>query len=210
MRASRLLRILLILQNRGRTTTRQLAEELEVARRTVLRDIDALAEAGLPIIVHRGNTGGIELGFNYRSRLVGLTNDESKALGVILSQIGQPLRDLGMAEAGERAVQKLVESLPDVVRKPLTEAQGKFFFAVDAAPTASDPRIPALVAAINEQVLVRLNYQSAQPQEVQPIALKYLTTGWALIDQQCPRTPIPLSQWGDINISALKFEVSVG
>ncbi|NKB99431.1 MAG: HTH domain-containing protein [Pseudomonadales bacterium] len=210
MRASRLLRILLILQNRGRTTTRQLAEELEVAQRTVLRDIDAIAEAGLPIIVYRGNTGGIELGFNYRSRLVGLTKDESKALGVILTQIGQPLHDLGMAEAGERAVQKLVESLPDVVRKPLTEAQGKFFFAADVRSIPSDPRIPALVAAINEQVLVRLNYQSAHPQEVQPIALNYLTTGWALIDQHSTQTPIPLQQWGDINISALKFDITSG
>ncbi len=64
MRASRLLRILLLLQNRGRHTSAQLAAELEVARRTILRDVDALTEAGLPIIVYQGNQGGIELGFN--------------------------------------------------------------------------------------------------------------------------------------------------
>ena len=81
MRASRLLRILLTLQNRGRMTTLQLSNELEVARRTVMRDIDALGEAGLPIVVHRGSAGGVELGFNYRSRFVGLDAHEAEALG---------------------------------------------------------------------------------------------------------------------------------
>ena len=60
MRASRLLRILLIMQNRGRQTSVQLAAELEVAPRTILRDVDAMTEAGLPIIVHQGHAGGIE------------------------------------------------------------------------------------------------------------------------------------------------------
>jgi predicted DNA-binding transcriptional regulator YafY len=55
MRASRLLQILLLLQNRGRMTAGALAEELEVAHRTVLRDMDALTEAGLPIIAYQGN-----------------------------------------------------------------------------------------------------------------------------------------------------------
>ena len=61
MRAARLLQMLLLLQNPGRMTSVQLAEELEVSRRTILRDVDALTEAGLPVIVFQGNQGGIEL-----------------------------------------------------------------------------------------------------------------------------------------------------
>lgn len=72
MRAARLLQLLLLLQNRGRLTSAQLASELEVSCRTILRDVDAMTEAGLPIIVYQGNQGGIELGFNYRTRLTGL------------------------------------------------------------------------------------------------------------------------------------------
>ena len=64
MRAARLLQLLLLLQNRGRLTSAQLASELEVSSRTILRDVDAMTEAGLPIIVYQGNQGGIELGFN--------------------------------------------------------------------------------------------------------------------------------------------------
>jgi predicted DNA-binding transcriptional regulator YafY len=62
MRAARLLQMLLLLQNRGRMTSTQLAQELEVAPRTILRDVDAMTEAGLPVLVHKGNAGGIELG----------------------------------------------------------------------------------------------------------------------------------------------------
>ena len=93
MRASRLLQILLLLQNRGRLTTATLARELEVNRRTVLRDVDALTEAGLPVIVHRGQRGGIELGFNYRTRLTGLSADEAEALGVLLTRPADELRN---------------------------------------------------------------------------------------------------------------------
>jgi predicted DNA-binding transcriptional regulator YafY len=55
--------MLLLLQTRGRLTSKALAKELEVTKRAVLRDIDALSEAGLPIITHRGAHGGVELGF---------------------------------------------------------------------------------------------------------------------------------------------------
>ncbi len=61
-------------------TAPALARELEVHPRTILRDIDALTEAGLPVITHSGAAGGVELGFNYRTRLTGLAEDEALAI----------------------------------------------------------------------------------------------------------------------------------
>ncbi len=83
MRASRLLQMLLLLQNRGRMTAQDLSRELEVAPRTILRDVDALTEAGLPVVVQAGYRGGISLGFDYRTRLTGLSTDEAEALGAL-------------------------------------------------------------------------------------------------------------------------------
>ncbi len=204
MRASRLLRILLLLQNRGRMTSAQLAEELEVARRTILRDLDALTEAGLPIIVFQGNQGGVELGFNYRTRLTGLDADEAEAMAVILARPVAELAALGMVEAGERARAKMLESFPDPVRAKIEAARRRFRF--DPPPGAEpDPRIPALALAVREARIMRIQARSATPRDIHPTALVLGGTGWAVIDALAAGAPIPLAACGDINISIHTF-----
>ena len=69
MRASRLVGLLGLLQARGRMTAAQLAGELEVSERTILRDIEALGAAGIPVYPVRGCRGGFELLEGFRSEL---------------------------------------------------------------------------------------------------------------------------------------------
>ena len=207
MRASRLLRILLLLQNRGRLTSAELAAELEVARRTILRDVDALTEAGLPIVVHQGARGGIELGFNYRTRLTGLASDEAEALAVILTRPIPELEALGMAEAGERARAKLLESFPDLARATVDATRRRFRFAPLSAEQL-DMRLPALADAVRKASIVRIQARSGAPRMVHPIALTLGQDGWLVTDALAPLEPIPLSACGDINISARTFVAS--
>jgi predicted DNA-binding transcriptional regulator YafY len=61
VRASRLVGLLGLLQARGRMTAKQLAAELEVSQRTILRDIEALSGAGIPVYAVRGAAGGFQL-----------------------------------------------------------------------------------------------------------------------------------------------------
>ena len=61
MRAGRLLQLVLILQDGRRHTAQQLAEELQVSGRTVLRDLDALSAASVPVYATRGPGGGFQL-----------------------------------------------------------------------------------------------------------------------------------------------------
>ena len=61
MRASRLVSILLLLQSRGRLTAQELADALEVSVRTVYRDMESLAAAGVPFYGEAGHAGGYRL-----------------------------------------------------------------------------------------------------------------------------------------------------
>ncbi|MEM9581561.1 MAG: HTH domain-containing protein [Pseudomonadota bacterium] len=203
MRAARLLQILLLLQNRGRLTSTDLSRELEVSRRTILRDVDALTEAGLPIIVYQGNQGGIELGFNYRTRLTAFDAQEAEALGVILNARLGVLHDLGMAQAAARARSKLIESFTDVIRARVADAADQFDIAHDTP--ASDPRIAALAEAVRGRRIVLLKARSTCPVECHPVKLIFDSGDWALQSALEPTDLIKRTEWGDINISRRSF-----
>lgn len=198
MRASRLLQILLMLQNRGRMSAPALAEELEVTPRTILRDVDAMTEAGLPILTLRGPRGGIELGFNYRTRLTGLATDEAEALAVWLAAPPPALAALGLAGAAGRARAKLIESFPDRSRVVMERAARQFPRQEPAS--APDLRIAAVAQAIREQMTLTLQARSTTPLCLRPEVLTCGQEGWAVLGPPLILA-VPLADWGDINLS---------
>ncbi|MEL7539234.1 MAG: HTH domain-containing protein [Pseudomonadota bacterium] len=203
MRASRLLQILLLLQNRGRMTSRQLADEVEVTPRTILRDLDALTDAGLPVIVHQGRTGGIELGFQYRTRLTGLAEEEAEAIALVLTRPQPELEALGLDAAARRACRKMIEAFPDATRARIAAMTKRF--QIEAESAEVDPRVPALAKAVRERRIVRLNAKSASPRIVHPVQMLLGADNAALVDQKDSANPIPFDAWGDVNISAKRF-----
>lgn len=140
MRAARLLELLVVLQVRGRVTTRALADEFQVSERTIQRDVDALSEAGVPVVAHRGAGGGIELLDSYETRLTGFTEDEVEALALALRAGRRVARALGFESSAAAAERKLLAALPASSRRQFESVPKRF----EAAPT--DPPDPALAA----------------------------------------------------------------
>lgn len=111
MRADRLVSLVLLLRQRGRLSAATLARELEVPTRTVLRDIDALSAAGVPVYAERGRNGGFALLPGFQTELIGLNHDEALALLVAGSRRGAQAFGLGSALAS--AMLKVVDALPE-------------------------------------------------------------------------------------------------
>ena len=57
----RLFQIVYLLMDRPQMTARELAERFEVSERTIYRDVDKLAMAGIPIYTSQGKNGGISI-----------------------------------------------------------------------------------------------------------------------------------------------------
>lgn len=118
VRADRLVSMVLLLRQRGRLSAATLARELEVSTRTVLRDIEALSTAGVPVFAERGRHGGFELLPGFHSELTGLTHDEALALLVAGTRRGAQAFGLGSALAA--AMLKVTDALPASYRDAAT------------------------------------------------------------------------------------------
>src|ERR671939_2008733 len=79
-RSARLLELLVRVQTKPRFTAAQLAEEFGVSRRTILRDLRALSEMGVPLRSTAGPGGGYSLPRGGRRLTPSLTVDEALAL----------------------------------------------------------------------------------------------------------------------------------
>lgn len=125
MRADRLLSIVLLLQTRGKMTAAQLAKDLEVSRRTILRDLDALSAAGVPVYASGGHGGGVALDEQYRTTLTGLNEAEIRTLFVASSPA--LLHDLGLGDAAKTSRLKLSAALPDRYQNMAAQVQQRIY-----------------------------------------------------------------------------------
>jgi predicted DNA-binding transcriptional regulator YafY len=144
MRASRLVSFLLVLQTRGQLTAEELAERLEVSERTVQRDAQALAAAGVPIVSVRGPAGGYRLERGYRTKLTGLDAVEAEALFV------GPAAELGLGRELAAARLKLLASLPGELQERAGRAARLFHVDMKGWFREEDrvPHLPVIAGAL--------------------------------------------------------------
>lgn len=80
MKIDRLIGILSVLLQREQVTAFELAEKFEVSHRTILRDMDALCCAGIPIVTEKGRNGGIRIMEGYKLDKTVLLQSEMQAI----------------------------------------------------------------------------------------------------------------------------------
>jgi predicted DNA-binding transcriptional regulator YafY len=181
MRAARVLDMLLVLQRRGRSTAQELAETLEVSERTILRDVEALSEAGVPIFTTRGAGGGIELMDGFQTNLTGLTHNEALCLFLV----GQPqvAHRLGLGAPTLTARNKLLSALAPALAQEADRLSS--WFLHDPDPPAGN-RIPhgelrRIARSVQQRREIELNFAHAPTVTVRPLGLVLKAGSWHVV-----------------------------
>ncbi|MCL2733857.1 MAG: WYL domain-containing protein, partial [Actinomycetia bacterium] len=214
MKSSRLLSILLLLQNRGRMTADELAAELEVSVRTVYRDVEALHAAGVPLYGDAGHGGGYRLLAGYRTRLTGLTSGEAEAL--FLSGVPGPAAELGLGPALAAAELKVGAALPAPLREQAERIRSRFHLEAPGWYAQGDP-VPFLEqvadAVWNSRVLEVRYRRWQEPTDVdrrlEPYGLVLKAGRWYAVAGPGPRT-YRVDQILELTATEERFEPPAG
>ncbi|TDD59476.1 WYL domain-containing protein [Kribbella antibiotica] len=177
MRADRLVSLVLLLRQHGQLSAVRLAQELEVSTRTVLRDIEALSAAGVPVYAERGRYGGFALLPGFQTQLTGLNHDEALALVVAGSRRGAQAFGLGSALAS--AMLKVIDALPESYRDTAAGASQRLLI---------DPAADLLARPI---------YTDEMPDEVAAEVLRAVLSGNKLRIQYAAFNKPP--EWRDVD-----------
>ncbi len=193
MRASRLLTIQMLLETRGRMSAPALAKQLEVSLRTLYRDVDELAAAGVPIYSERGRSGGFQLMEGWKTTLTGFTASESQA--VFMSGLAGPAAQLGLGREVMDAELKLAAALPAQQRGDAQRFRDRFHLDTldwyrEAEPV---PYLTAVAAAVWSEKKITIEYERWQGmvrRTLSPLGLVLKAGAWYLIasESDAPRT----------------------
>ncbi|WP_305093746.1 YafY family protein [Prescottella sp. R16] len=185
MRADRLLSLMLLLRNRGRMSATALARELEVSPRTVLRDVEALSAAGIPVYAERGRYGGFALLPGFTTDLTGLTVGEAKAL--LTAGVASTSESLGMAPAFASAMRKVVAAMPDTHRTAATRIAERVLVRQGGWLTdpTRDEHLGLIQQVVFEGLRLRIRYAArgceSRWRTVDPIGLVNAAGRWYLV-----------------------------
>ena len=170
MKIDRLIGILSILLQKEMVTAPELAEQFEVSRRTINRDIESLCKAGIPIKTSQGAGGGISIMNGYRMDRTILTS-----------------RDMQMIMAGLRSLDSVAGSsyygqLMEKIQAGSSElVSGKESILIDLSSwykTTLAPKISMIQDAIETRHLLEFKYFAPSGESNRTIEPYYIVFKW--------------------------------
>jgi predicted DNA-binding transcriptional regulator YafY len=188
-RTDRLLAIVLELQARGKQRAEDLAATFEVGKRTIYRDIQALCEAGVPVISTPGQ--GYTLLEGYFLPPLRFTPDEALILLLGSDAMAQSF-DAEYRAAAQSAGRKIAGALPEPLRDEVRSLQASIRFVADS--TGGRPEqaqyLRQLRRAIVGQHSLRFSYHAWHSQDgpgaqstrtADPYGLVHIDGAWHLV-----------------------------
>lgn len=179
MKMDRLIALIMILLDHEHISARELAERLEVSRRTIYRDIDTLNRAGLPIYTHQGAWGGVGLMKSYKVGKTLFTPEEIRSLQDSIQSYKQLFGKRGMGYIAEKL--KAIDSGNGMGRPQAP-------FVMDLSLNKGNESLRGLFSmmemAINEHRYLSFAYTDVRGQrserQVEPYQVVFKESSWYL------------------------------
>ena len=185
--ASRLITLIMLLQNKPNQKAGGLAGKLGVSVRTLHRYFEMLDEMGIPIYSERGPQGGFSLVRGYKMPPLVFTPEEAVAVYLGTSLVGEMWGQL-YREAAEGALAKLDNVLPDEQRREAAWARRSLVATGmhRADPSLLSPLLDKIRTGARQQRQVRIRYQGSTSDQtserlVDPYALAHRSGWWYLV-----------------------------
>jgi predicted DNA-binding transcriptional regulator YafY len=182
-RIDRLFGLIVLLQARRRVRAEEMATSFEVSRRTIYRDMQALSEAGVPIVSLPGI--GYELAEGYFLPPLVFTVAEATALSLGARLLADQAAGR-MAAGATGALAKIVACLTPETRAEMERMAETIGFLVPRWRfDLDDPRLVVIQRAIQARRVLRLRYRAYLHGEettraVEPSRLTYSDGVWYL------------------------------
>jgi predicted DNA-binding transcriptional regulator YafY len=187
-RTDRMLAIVLELQAHGARRAEDLAATFEVSKRTIYRDVQALCEAGVPLVAEPGR--GYSLPPGYFLPPLRFSADEALML-LLGTDVMAGSFDAEYRAVAAGAARKIAGALPDERRAEVEALRGSLHFApAGAGSPQRQAALRSLRGAILARQTVRLSYRArygadmaggAAEREVDPYGLAHIGDTWYLV-----------------------------
>jgi len=184
-KTDRQLGYILLLQGGKTLTAEKISQHFEVCKRTVYRDIQAISEAGVPIISLPGK--GYQIMDGYYLPPVTFTPDEATAL-YIASQFARQQTDASIRADLNSVMDKIESILPEETHAYLARLKSAIHLSIpNRSHSTSETRyLVTIKEAIVRRQLLRLRYHAATTDQttdraVEPMWLLYYGGTWHMI-----------------------------
>lgn len=173
MKIDRMIGILAILLQQEKVTAPVLAEKFEVSRRTINRDIEALCQAGIPILTTQGPGGGISIMEGYKIDRTLLTSSDMQAILAGLKSLD--------SVSGTRRYSQLMEKFSAGASNLMAGDQHILIDLSAWHKSSLSPKIELIHGAIERGEEIRFIYFSPKGEslrQIEPYNLVFYWSGW--------------------------------
>lgn len=177
MKTDRLLSIIIYLLNHDTASATKLAERFEVSKRTILRDIEQISLAGIPIKSDFGPNGGYSImdGFKIDGQIVNV--DDMASIVTALQGF--------LSAYNNKRYNEVLEKVSSILPKAQQSKHIFLDFGASGENNEVQKKLKIFEKAIHYKQVVQISYVNAiggmSSRIIEPIALNYRWYAWYLL-----------------------------